>query len=331
MLTAIDENKKIVNLLEIDVKKLTGKYFCPFCKSELFIKNGEIKIPHFAHKSLKSCDLWTENESEQHLGLKKIFYQWFKKTDRVEIERYLPELNQRPDLLVNDKIAIEIQCSHLPIKRLKERTENYQSHGYVVIWLMGKDLWLKDQITKLQRHLVYFSENRGFYYWELDFKAQNLRLKSLIHEDLRGKIIYLQEEISFGQGRLIECLRLPFLSQKLLTIPLIVDDKLPDFIRQQLYYCSPKWLKLQEKYYQRGKNLLNLTFERSFIAPLGLNLLEVFDEEIPLYKFTQIKQNINLYYENFLINFQQNSSEAVYPPRFYAIMKKQNKDKNKYK
>ena len=164
-------------------------------------------------------------------------------------------------------------------------------------------------------------QNR-FYYWELDFKTQKLRLKTLIHEDLRGKIIYLQEEIPFGQ------LRLPFLSQKLLTIPLIVDLKLAEFIRRQLYYCSPKWLKIQEKYYQRGENLLNLTFERSFIAPLGLNLLEVFDDEIPLHKFTQIKQNINLYYENFLINFQQNSFKAVYPPRFYAIMKKQKKDMN---
>lgn len=214
------------------------------------------------------------------------------------------------------------------MKRLKERKENYQVHGFTVLWLMGENLWLKDQITNLQKNLVYFSENRGFYYWELDFKTQKLRLKSLNHEDLRGKIIYLQEEIPFGQGRLIEQLRLPFLSQKLLTIPLIVDLKLAEFIRRQLYYCSPKWLKLQEKYYQRGENLLNLTFERSFIAPLGLNLLEVFDDEIPLHKFTQIKQNINLYYENFLINFQQNSFKAVYPPRFYAIMKKQKKDMN---
>ncbi len=38
MLTAIDENGQVVNLLEIEVKELTGKYFCPSCKSELFIK-----------------------------------------------------------------------------------------------------------------------------------------------------------------------------------------------------------------------------------------------------------------------------------------------------
>ncbi|MFG7387865.1 hypothetical protein ACGO3R_04505 [Lactococcus lactis] len=64
--------------------------------------------------------------------------------------------------------------------------------------------------NRTSKNLVYFSENRGFYYWELDFKAQKMRLKSLIHEDLRGKIIYLQEEIPFGEGRLIEQLRLPF-------------------------------------------------------------------------------------------------------------------------
>ena len=32
MLTAIDENGQVVNLLEIEVKELTGKYFCPSCK-----------------------------------------------------------------------------------------------------------------------------------------------------------------------------------------------------------------------------------------------------------------------------------------------------------
>jgi hypothetical protein len=41
-----------------------------------------------------------------------------------QVEAYLPTLKQRPDLLIG-KIAIEIQCSPLPIKRLVERTETY--------------------------------------------------------------------------------------------------------------------------------------------------------------------------------------------------------------
>ncbi len=40
MLTAIDENNKIINLLELDRKELTGKFYCPSCHSELLIKNG---------------------------------------------------------------------------------------------------------------------------------------------------------------------------------------------------------------------------------------------------------------------------------------------------
>ncbi|WP_332373838.1 competence protein CoiA [Lactococcus cremoris] len=327
MLTAIDENNKIINLLELERKELTGKFYCPSCHAELLIKNGQIKVLHFAHKSLKSCNLWLENESEQHLGLKKILYQWFKRTDKVEIERYLPELNQRPDLLVNDKIAIEIQCSHLSIKRLKERTENYKAHGFKVLWLMGKDLWLAEQVTKLQKNLVYFSENRGFFYWELDFQRKKLRLKSLIHEDLPGRIICLQEEIPFGKGRLIAHLRLPYLAQKLVKIPTFKDPKLSSFIRQQLYYQSPKWMKIQEKYYQKGENLLTKKFEGPYIAPLGLNLLESFTDEMTITTFTQIDQNVKLYYENFLINFQRNSLEMLYPPCFYAIMGKQKKEK----
>ena len=44
----------------------------------------------------------------------------------------------------------------------------------------------------------------------------------------------------------------------------------------------------------------------------------------------KIRAPVHLYSnnENFLINFQQNSFKAVYPPRFYAIMKKQKKDMN---
>ena len=56
----------------------------------------------------------------------------------MEIEAYIPEFKQRPDLLVNDKIAIEIQCSHLSMKRLKERTENYQVTVLRYFGLWGK-------------------------------------------------------------------------------------------------------------------------------------------------------------------------------------------------
>ena len=74
----------------------------------------------------------------------------------VQVEAYLPTLKQRPDLLIG-KIAIEIQCSPLPIKRLVERTETYQTHGYQVVWILGERLVPKDKLTQLTKQFTFRS------------------------------------------------------------------------------------------------------------------------------------------------------------------------------
>jgi competence protein CoiA len=328
MLTAYDKNENLINLLETEPKNLAGSYFCPACHGEVRLKNGQIKRVHFAHKSLQDCNSWSENESKQHLGLKAELYNWFKSTEKVEIERFLPELNQTPDLLVNEKIAIEIQCSHLSLKRLRERTENYRTHGYTVLWLMGYDLWLRKNLTELQKNLMYFSENRGFYFWELDLEERKLRLKSLLHQNLRGQIVHLTEEIPFGQGNLLAQLRRPFLSQDLKKLDVTVDKGLLRFVQQQLFHSTPKWMKIQQNYYCAGKNLLNEDFTKPYFAPPGLNLLA--DKPVSTSdseklecspNFIQISQGVSEYYQNFYENFQKKPLKSLYPPRFYAIMK----------
>ena len=312
-----------------DLPELTGKrgrYFCPACGSPVCLKRGKIKQAHFAHLALQDCQAWSENESSQHLALKMALYQWFRANDPVEIERYLPELEQTPDLLVRGKIAIEIQCSSLSLERLRQRTDNYLAHDFAVIWLMGRDLWLKENLTELSKNLMTFSNNRGFYFWELDLARQKLRLKSLLHEDLREKIHGLTEEFDFGQGNLLAILRRPYTSQKALKLPVAKDPDLSKFIRSQLYHKNPKWLKIQAQFYEHGQNLLDLDFDRPVMAPVGLNLLTyAFDSSVKN-DFCQIKQDLREYYQNFYAHFAQKSAEKdlenVYPPAFYAIMKR---------
>lgn len=166
MLIALDKDGKTINLL--DSTSINGPFYCPACKTPLRLKKGKIKIPHFAHVSLQNCDSWSENESAQHLGLKLSLYQWFKEKEKVELEKYVPEIKQTADLLVNDKLAIEIQCSPLSLQRLEERTVSYKEMGYYVLWLQGRDLWLKNTLSPLQKNLLYYSAERGFYFWELD-------------------------------------------------------------------------------------------------------------------------------------------------------------------
>jgi len=313
MLTALDSEGNFVNLLENVPEK--GAFICPACKGKLRLKCGKIKRPHFAHVSLQNCAVWSENESAQHLGLKAALYQWFQASGcKVEIEKYLSDLQQTPDLLVDDRIAIEVQCSHLSIARLRERTENYRAHGFQVIWLMGRDLWLTHQLTSLQRDLIYFSENCGFYFWELDLAQKELRLKSLLHQTLRGKLIYLERAFDFGEGNLLNILRLPFAAQKLQSLIVPADRNLQAFIRQQLYFRVSHWMAFQEQFYAAGKNLLteDLTCFPSAV-PIGLSALtgEISQD------FCQIPHDLSNYYRNFQEYFRKNKSNTAYPPAFY--------------
>lgn len=324
MLVALNVADELVNLLEVeqtDLVKLSEQNLrCPACKSQVRLKNGAVKAPHFAHVSLKFCQFYSENESYQHLTLKKRLYHWFGQTETVAIECFLPHLQQTPDLLVNDKLAIEIQCSHLSIQRLRERTAAYQAHGYTVLWLMGEDLWLEENLSKLKQNLLYLSQNAGFYYWELDLKGEEIRLKYLIHEDLTGKLHYLTRAFKFDCGNLLQILRTPF-AQTSARLQVTDKQNIPKFIARQLYYQSPKWLKIQEKYYENEQNLLTMASLPITIAPVGLNLLTHQFEELSKPDFCQISTDVSVYYQHFL-NYHQGKIETVYPPAFYAKIDK---------
>ena len=51
--------------------KAARPYYCPCCDSEVVVKAGFIKIPHFAHKSHASCHASSEPESPYHLLAKR--------------------------------------------------------------------------------------------------------------------------------------------------------------------------------------------------------------------------------------------------------------------
>ena len=330
MLIAINKNGKRFNALDLLDTDTKQKYICPACQSDLILKKGKIKCPHFAHRSLNECHSWSENESSQHLSLKIQFYKWFGLTEKVALEYYLPDLKQTPDLLVNDKIAIEIQCSTLSLERLIERTENYRKHGFYVIWLMGKNLWLKKSATTLQENLMYFSENRGFYYWELDEGRKKIRLKSLIHQDIKGQLYFKMEEYDFFSGDLLALLRLPMQAQKMqtVTLPNSINWKnwQSHFVQQQLMHRSKKWLALQFQYYESQQTIMASDFSKAHVAPVGCDLFSWGVNKPNIKKFAQIDLDLTTYYQNFYGSFRVNRHRKLYPPHFYDIMKdKQNR------
>lgn len=309
MLVALDEDRQIFNLLENPAPQ--GRYSCPGCGGLVRYKSGKVLRSHFAHVSLRDCQYFSENESAQHLSLKSSLYTWLAKNERVELEKCLPKIGQVADLLVNNSLALEVQCSSLPISRLQVRTQAYRESGYQVLWLLGKDLWLKERLTNLHKQFLTFSMNMGFHLWELDDEKKELRLRYLIHEDLRGKVHGLTKVFPFGQGNLQDILRLPFAKQTLSSMTCPMDEDLPRYIAQQLYYKSPKWLALQAEAYGRGENLLTKTafdwYPQIRLPRSAIGFAQIKQDLTPIY------QAFDLFYDK----VENKRKQVLYPPKMY--------------
>ena len=149
----------------------------------------------------------------------------------------------------------------------------------------------------------------GFYVWELDREKQVLRLKYLIHQDLRGKLHYQIKEFSYGQGGLLEILRFPYKRQQISHFTVSQDKDICRYIQQQLYYQNPIWMKEQAEAYQKGENLLTY------------GLKEWYPQIRPLVgEFCQIEKDLTSYYQYFQTYYQknpQNDWQKLYPPAFY--------------
>ncbi|HEM5146895.1 TPA: competence protein CoiA [Streptococcus suis] len=309
MLVALDEDGQVFNVLENPAPQ--GRFCCPGCGGLVRYKSGKVLRSHFAHVTLRDCTYFSENESAQHLSLKSSLYKWLQGQEEVELEAYLPATKQVADLLVNQQLALEVQCSSLSISRLQERTMDYQQAGIAVLWLLGKDLWLGERLTNLHKQFLYFSMNMGFHLWELDDEKKELRLRYLIHEDLRGKVHCLTRVFPFGQGNLLDILRLPFSKQTLTSMTCPMDEDLPRYIAQQLYYKSPKWLALQAEAYGRGENLLIKT-ALDFYPQIRLPRSAI--------GFAQIKQDLTPIYQafdRFYDKAKDKRKQILYPPIIY--------------
>ncbi|HFI0112861.1 TPA: competence protein CoiA [Streptococcus suis] len=309
MLVALDEDRQIFNLLENPAPQ--GRYSCPGCGGLVRYKSGKVLRSHFAHVTLRDCTYFSENESAQHLSLKSSLYTWLAKNERVELEKCLPKIGQVADLLVNNSLALEVQCSSLPISRLQVRTQAYRESGYQVVWLLGKDLWLKERLTNLHKQFLSFSMNMGFHLWELDDERKELRLRYLIHEDLRGKVHCLTKVFPFGQGNLLDILRLPFAKQTLSSMTCPMDEDLPRYIAQQLYYKSPKWLALQAEAYGRGENLLTKTafdwYPHIRLPCSAIGFAQIQKDLCPVYQT----------FDHYYAEVKDKRIQEVYPPAVY--------------
>lgn len=70
--------------------------------------------------------------SQEHEAIQKWFLdqaQWVNKEKII--------VKHRADIILRDKIIIEIQCSKISVKNYKSRNEEYKAHNLYPIWVFG--------------------------------------------------------------------------------------------------------------------------------------------------------------------------------------------------
>lgn len=111
-------------------------YRCPECNSELILRRGKHTVAHFAHRSNSYClkNIY-KKETLAHLASKHHIYSSLNKKVQIDMEYYLHEIEQIPDILINRNLVIEFQYSPINLELLASRTAGFIALNLDVIWI----------------------------------------------------------------------------------------------------------------------------------------------------------------------------------------------------
>ncbi|RGI30171.1 competence protein CoiA [Melissococcus sp. OM08-11BH] len=256
MLVAINKKEEMI-MSQHATKRET--YYCPCCHGEVILKKGEIKYPHFAHKKTTVCQTATENESFEHVAGKLLIAKNCEIFgSEYQLEAYLPEINQRADVLIDKTLAIEFQCSSLSIEWLKERTTHYKQNGYQVFWILGQKLGQLTSLTELKKHFIYFDNDRGYVDFCLLIDKEMLVMTHYLAHNGKDMIVrrksYSLQDYSLKELLLKQCV---IASYSVLS-PLKEVSRRKDRLSRRLLQSDKSLRVLQEYLYQQSYHLLYL-------------------------------------------------------------------------
>ena len=106
-----------------------GKGLCICCNQETVAKCGSKRLHHWAHKSLKHCDSWWENETEWHRNWKSLF-----PVDWQEVVHFDKETGEKhiADVKTDKGFVFEFQNSPMSLEELKSREQFYKEMLWIV-------------------------------------------------------------------------------------------------------------------------------------------------------------------------------------------------------
>lgn len=182
MLVAINQHGERVRATEALKEE---DYFCPYCKTELILKKGIKVTTHYAHKINvhRKC---AKAETEKHYYAKFFIANLLKQHGyNVEIEPYCPTIMQYPDILIDSKIAMEIQFSRISLQEIRERSLGFKSLGVEVVWII--------EDTKYHKGVLHLNTFQAYFI--------NPLTRTLITWDKSKQLLYKYSQIQHLEGR----------------------------------------------------------------------------------------------------------------------------------
>ncbi len=122
-----------------------GKLLCPDCNSEVFLKAGKIKVPHFAHRTNNyRCETNNKSsfESEEHKkGIQMIFNLIRKKGnyETMDIDHYLP-FRRRANIFIKSDNIMTYEYIANPMNYLGwlNKKMAYEENNVNCRWILSK-------------------------------------------------------------------------------------------------------------------------------------------------------------------------------------------------
>ena len=145
-----------------------GPFYCPKCKEEVHLKQGIVRIPHFAHFPESTCT-YAGGESEAHLNCKWNIYTALKRNPACQtVQLEAPVGTRIADVLATihgTSVAVEVQRSDETIDGVAAKLRDYHNSGVTCIYISPASApTVQVSLRAWQRylHAMWYGE---LYYW----------------------------------------------------------------------------------------------------------------------------------------------------------------------
>lgn len=88
--------------------------------------------------------------------------------------------------------VFEIQCSPMPLKEIKKRTNDYEKLGIHLVWILHQKTFNKNSLSPAENYII---QNKRFYYTDISQHGEG--------------IVFTQEEVILYERRLFKSYPLP--------------------------------------------------------------------------------------------------------------------------